>query len=301
MNGWTIEAIKAEIAQRGQTMMGLARLWGYRQELVVSASLRSRFPKVNRMVADFIGRTMHELWPAWYDEAGKSIQTDPVDHARYERVLARVAAGEKLLDICSEPKSPSYTAVLAYRRKRPAFETRLKQVLLPRGAPGTSEEKKQRIISALKGGHSIRSQGVVSANTVREIAKRDEDFRRLVFLSYRPSGLRTLGEGLAHREAMTRALRSDEVYALAHRAVPRGLEPFMRDDVVSEVVLGILSGEIRPEDAAKAARRFAASYFGRRNLSMDADLGDGLTLHGSIADGSFDSSGTGIRVRERAW
>lgn len=39
----------------------------------------------------------------------------------------------------------------------------------------------------------------------------------------------------------------------------------------------------------------------RRDLSMDADLGDGLTLGGIVSDGSFDASGTGIRVATAGW
>lgn len=71
------------------------------------------------------------------------------------------------------------------------------------------------------------------------------------------------------------------------------------DDIKSDIVLGLLTGEIRPDGAKAAASQAMLTYnrmFGRRDISMDADLGDGFTLAGIVSDGSFDVGESGIRV-----
>lgn len=73
------------------------------------------------------------------------------------------------------------------------------------------------------------------------------------------------------------ALLANDVYAAVHRAVPADLPAWLRDDVISEVVLSILEGRAAIEDAAaeaKAAlRRHRAVLY--RELSLNAPAFEG--------------------------
>lgn len=96
------------------------------------------------------------------------------------------------------------------------------------------------------------------------------------------------------------------MYALVEASLPPRLQPDVRDDVRADLVLGLLSGEIAPENARAAARQAVTAHnrmFGRRDISFDAEIGEGgFTFGGLIADASsFDIEGTGHRVLEAAW
>ena len=63
--GWEPEYIKAEIRRRGSSLAELSRRNGLSRG-TLQAVFYKRYPRGQRIVADFIGRTRHELWPAWY-------------------------------------------------------------------------------------------------------------------------------------------------------------------------------------------------------------------------------------------
>ena len=66
---WDKHAIKAEIYRRGETLSGLALKNGL-PEASVRVSLDRPFPKVDPVIAEFLGLTLHELWPNRYDAQG---------------------------------------------------------------------------------------------------------------------------------------------------------------------------------------------------------------------------------------
>ncbi|KTR04993.1 hypothetical protein NS365_13250 [Aureimonas ureilytica] len=70
------------------------------------------------------------------------------------------------------------------------------------------------------------------------------------------------------------AARQSDLFAAADRAVSRSYPPHVRDDVVSEIVLSVLSGETRVEDIASVAPRFVTAYWrgqeDYRHTSIDA-------------------------------
>lgn len=81
----------------------------------------------------------------------------------------------------------------------------------------------------------------------------------------------------AFGELQKAALLANEYYAAAHQAVPANLPGWLRDDVISEVVLAVLEGRIDPKDAAaeaKAAlRRHRAAFY--REVSLNAPAFEG--------------------------
>lgn len=90
-------------------------------------------------------------------------------------------------------------------------------------------------------------------------------------------------DAVRHAEEMRAALLSDGLYAAANRVVPRNLPPFVRDDVVSDLCLGVLEGAFPAEEMARyvkpliAQHRGATSKFGDK--SLDDRIGDdGYTL-----------------------
>lgn len=81
----------------------------------------------------------------------------------------------------------------------------------------------------------------------------------------------------AFGELQKAALLANETYAAVHAVVPAGLPKWLRDDVISEVVLSILEGRAAIENAAaeaKAAlRRHRAAFY--REISLNAPAFDG--------------------------
>lgn len=71
---WDVHAIKAEIHRRGQTLASLAQAAGYRPATMRWA-LKRPIPGANRAIAQFLGLSIQELWPSWYDADGKLIPT----------------------------------------------------------------------------------------------------------------------------------------------------------------------------------------------------------------------------------
>lgn len=230
----------------------------------------------------------------------------------FEGILQRVVAGERVRDICREPGMPTYRTIQNHRAANSDYDERFCMAMGIRRGRKLTAGTIERVVEALKSGLPARRQTVVCARTISDLRREDSAFatrivglavplrldtpekqaasyRRRLFMrrqNYARASADIVHQPFAHREAMTRALRSEEVYALALRSVPRGLDPFMCDDIVSEVVVGLLSGSIRPDQAAVAARKFASAYFGRRDLSMDEDRG-GWTLGERIADDSI--------------
>lgn len=72
------EDIKAEIRKRCGSLAELARKHGVSQS-VVQTALRRPQPTGNRIVAAALGRSVHEIWPQWFDEAGNVRRSRPAD------------------------------------------------------------------------------------------------------------------------------------------------------------------------------------------------------------------------------
>ena len=57
--------IIAEIHKRGSTLADLSRQSGLNRSTLQGVFYK-RYPKGQALVASFIGRSRHELWPEWY-------------------------------------------------------------------------------------------------------------------------------------------------------------------------------------------------------------------------------------------
>lgn len=72
------------------------------------------------------------------------------------------------------------------------------------------------------------------------------------------------------------ALLQNDLYAEASRQVPAGLPGFIRDDIISDIVIAVLDGEISAADIALKAKGIMKAYwrqFGdQRFVSLDATM-----------------------------
>jgi hypothetical protein len=72
----------------------------------------------------------------------------------------------------------------------------------------------------------------------------------------------------------------DPIYGRIARAVPRTVDPILRDDIVSDVYLAIREGRLHPREIEAAATKFISAAFAAwanrwGALSLDALIGDG--------------------------
>lgn len=68
------EQIKLEIHKRGMSLRALATKNGLSERACANA-LKNPSPQANRAIADCIGKSVHEVWPEWYDENGDRTTT----------------------------------------------------------------------------------------------------------------------------------------------------------------------------------------------------------------------------------
>ena len=62
--------IKAEIERQGATLTDVAKAAGL-HGATVRGALRYPIPAGNRAISRFLGKPLHELWPAWFDQDGR--------------------------------------------------------------------------------------------------------------------------------------------------------------------------------------------------------------------------------------
>lgn len=352
--GWTAAAIREAIRARGTTIYRLAKAHGFRQKnaLAISLVARNRQPKAHRIIADFLGLSLHELWPHWY-EPGKYRDTSrdrktPADV--FERILERIARGERLAAICREAGQPSGPTIRAYCKANPRFWERwiaamgrrrgvpvpaaaaIADEVLERAAAGErvstmpladrhvvarrrrldpefaarwretlsdgrsgarlSRSRAERVLAAVQAGQLPKKQRVASYHAVMRLRAIDAAF------AARFTAARRQAAATAIRSSSTRQLSPAEVWRVVEDAV-RNVPFEARDDIRGDLMVALLEGRVAPEAARPAARELMTAWnrqFARRDISMDAEIGDGLTLAGIVSDGSFDASGTGIRV-----
>jgi Ner family transcriptional regulator len=79
--GWHPADIVAAVRKRGSNLRRLSIANGKAESTLRTALLKPRTPS-NRIIAAFIGVPMHELWPRWFDKAGRLIaRSDPAKPA----------------------------------------------------------------------------------------------------------------------------------------------------------------------------------------------------------------------------
>lgn len=86
----------------------------------------------------------------------------------------------------------------------------------------------------------------------------------------------------------------DEVYRHVMKAVPRALPKFMRDDIVSNMLLAILEGDILIKNIDKEVKKFLTSYNREydtfKTKSLDAPIAgtDGMTMLDTLTYDQYD-------------
>jgi Ner family transcriptional regulator len=70
--GWHRADVVAAIHKRGTSLAELARDNGLADATLRAALTYPRKPS-NQIIANFLGRKLHELWPHWFDEHGALI------------------------------------------------------------------------------------------------------------------------------------------------------------------------------------------------------------------------------------
>lgn len=78
------EDIKAAIRKRGSTLADISTQAGLGRKSA-SYALVVPMPTANRAIAAFLGRTVHDLWPNWYDQSGERIIKAPIKRSRNPR------------------------------------------------------------------------------------------------------------------------------------------------------------------------------------------------------------------------
>ena len=71
--------IMAEVRKKGSTLAGVGRRAGL-SRATMSWALMKPHPRANAAIAEFLGRSLHELWPQWFDLTGTRISIAP-EHA----------------------------------------------------------------------------------------------------------------------------------------------------------------------------------------------------------------------------
>ena len=61
--------VKGMVHKRGETLASLARRHGV-NESTARKCLYRPLPTGNRLVAEYLGKQLHELWPEWFDKHG---------------------------------------------------------------------------------------------------------------------------------------------------------------------------------------------------------------------------------------
>lgn len=66
------EDVKALVRKRGKNLSDLAVAEGL-EPSTTARSLSRPIPAANHAIAEFLGLSIHELWPEWYDKSGQRI------------------------------------------------------------------------------------------------------------------------------------------------------------------------------------------------------------------------------------
>lgn len=92
-NNWHRADVVAAIHKLDQSLTELA-LSNKRSESALRVALTHPRTPSNKIIADFLGKELHEIWPAWFDNKGRLISRKPNSGRR--RRASSQKAGEKL-------------------------------------------------------------------------------------------------------------------------------------------------------------------------------------------------------------
>lgn len=82
------EDIKAAIRKKGTTLRALSE-GNDLSESAIRQALRKPCPRANKVISEFIGKSLHEIWPSWFDKQGQRIRSSSVSRNRTRKPSPR--------------------------------------------------------------------------------------------------------------------------------------------------------------------------------------------------------------------
>jgi len=79
--GWSHQRVLYEVRERGTTLSALSLSRGYARNTLHCALDRRPHIRANAIIADFLGVTLHDIWPGWFDPTNQP-RPLPADPAR---------------------------------------------------------------------------------------------------------------------------------------------------------------------------------------------------------------------------
>jgi Ner family transcriptional regulator len=70
--GWHRAEIIAALRKRGTSLAALGRHHGYADSTLSAALMKPATP-ANQVIASFLGVSLHDLWPDWFDVQGRRV------------------------------------------------------------------------------------------------------------------------------------------------------------------------------------------------------------------------------------
>lgn len=74
---WHPADIRAAIAKKGTTMAELARHHGYTSATSFYNAMKISYPKIERIIADFLEERPEDIWPSRYEKKKVVFKTPP--------------------------------------------------------------------------------------------------------------------------------------------------------------------------------------------------------------------------------
>jgi len=74
---WHKADIHAAVRKAGSNMSEIGRSVGLKRQTMYWALIFPHF-RANRAIADFLGVSLHEIWPQWFDADGKLTSRRPI-------------------------------------------------------------------------------------------------------------------------------------------------------------------------------------------------------------------------------
>lgn len=218
------------------------------------------------------GRRQHD--PAFgrlIDKLKRPQTPQNVSDSAWERFILKLAEeGCRVSRIFRLPGMPPQDAYRKRMRCDPAFYAQVSALIGSRRPRRVPDVVWDQLLSCLAKGQALkpacRQPGMPDETSVRDRIKKDPDFAakfQAVYVPRRRAAVVPVADrrGAPTAEARNRNLLQNSLYATASAAVSSSLPDHIRDDVISEIVLAVLVGDIGLDDVKANACRFMAAYY----------------------------------------
>jgi len=85
IGGWHRADVLAEVRKRGSTLAAIAAAKGLARQTMYWAFIRPNL-RANHAIAEFLGVSLNELWPQWFDADGKLISRQATPRPEINRI-----------------------------------------------------------------------------------------------------------------------------------------------------------------------------------------------------------------------